>query len=235
MLEIKNLNAGYGDIQVLWNINIELNLREVVALIGSNGVGKTTLINTISGLIFPQSGEITFMGRNITTLIPSERVEAGILQVPEGRKLFSGMSIEDNLLMGAFLIRDKALIKSNMASIYDLFPELKERRSQLAGTLSGGQQQMVAIGRALMGEPRLLLIDEFSLGLAPVIVERLAEAIKQIAATREISILIVEQDVQLGLELSSRGYVLETGKVAQFGPSQELIKDERIREAYLGL
>lgn len=235
MLEIKNLDAGYGDVQVLWDINIELNMREVAALIGSNGVGKTTLINTISGLIFPQSGEITFMGKNITTLIPSERVKAGILQVPEGRKLFSGMSIEDNLLMGAFLIRDKELIKSNMASIYDLFPELKERRSQLTGTLSGGQQQMVAIGRALMGEPKLLLIDEFSLGLAPVVVERLAEAIKQIAATREISILIVEQDVQLGLELSSRGYVLETGKVAQSGPSRELIKDNRIREAYLGL
>lgn len=235
MLEIKNLDVGYGSIQVLWDINISVADQEVVSLIGANGAGKTTLIRAISGMLKPKRGSIEFAGRLINDMIPSERVSAGVLQVPEGRKLFAGMNVHENLVMGGYSLRDRQLVKENLDYVYDLFPEIVRLRKQAADTLSGGQQQMVAIARALMGSPKLLLIDEFSLGLAPVVVERLAEAVRAIQATREIAILMVEQDVQLGLELSSHGYVLETGKMAMWGDSKDLMKNPLIREAYLGL
>ena len=235
MLDIKNLDAGYGSIQVLWDITLNVGNREVVSLIGANGAGKTTLIRAISGILKPKRGSIDFAGRTINTMIPSDRVAAGILQVPEGRKLFSGMNVHENLVMGGYALKDRKMVKENLDYVYGLFPELVTLRRQAADTLSGGQQQMVAIARALMGSPKLLLVDEFSLGLAPVVVERLAEAIRVIQSTRDVAILMVEQDVQLGLELSSRAYVLETGKMAMFGDSKDLMKNPVIREAYLGI
>ena len=235
MLDIKNLDAGYGSIQVLWDITLNVGNREVVSLIGANGAGKTTLIRAISGILKPKRGSIDFAGRTINTMIPSDRVVAGILQVPEGRKLFSGMNVHENLVMGGYALKDRKMVKENLDYVYGLFPELVALRRQAADTLSGGQQQMVAIARALMGSPKLLLVDEFSLGLAPVVVERLAEAIRVIQSTKDVAILMVEQDVQLGLELSSRAYVLETGKMAMFGDSKDLMKNPVIREAYLGI
>jgi branched-chain amino acid transport system ATP-binding protein len=235
MLDIKNLDVGYGSIQVLWDITLDVGNREVVSLIGANGAGKTTLIRAISGILKPKRGSIDFAGRTINTMIPSDRVVAGILQVPEGRKLFSGMNVHENLVMGGYALKDRKMVKENLDYVYGLFPELVTLRRQAADTLSGGQQQMVAIARALMGSPKLLLVDEFSLGLAPVVVERLAEAIRVIQSTRDVAILMVEQDVQLGLELSSRAYVLETGKMAMFGDSKDLMKNPVIREAYLGI
>lgn len=235
MLDIKNLDVGYGSIQVLWDITLNVGNREVVSLIGANGAGKTTLIRAISGILKPKRGSIDFAGRTINTMIPSDRVAVGILQVPEGRKLFSGMNVHENLVMGGYALKDRKMVKENLDYAYGLFPELVALRRQAADTLSGGQQQMVAIARALMGSPKLLLVDEFSLGLAPVVVERLAEAIRVIQSTKDVAILMVEQDVQLGLELSSRAYVLETGKMAMFGDSKDLMKNPVIREAYLGM
>ena len=235
MLEIKGLDVGYGNIQVLWDIDLTVGDREVVALIGANGAGKTTLIRTISGTLRARKGSLLLQGVDVNRMIASDRVQLGILQVPEGRKLFPAMTVHENLLMGGYLVRDRAQKQANLDYVYGLFPELTALRRQAAGTLSGGQQQMVAIARALMGSPKLLLIDEFSLGLAPVVVDRLAQAIKEIKASKEISILMVEQDVQLGLDLSSRAYVLETGRIAMSGASTELAKSPVIREAYLGL
>lgn len=235
MLRVQGVEVGYGDIQVLWDIDLEVKIGELVALVGANGAGKTTLIKTISGLLTPYRGKILWGEQDISKARPSERVALGIIQVPEGRKLFAGMTVQQNLLVGAFLIRDKRLREKNLEMVYHLFPEIKDRRHQLAGTLSGGQQQMVAIGRALMGSPRILLIDELSLGLAPVVVDRIAEALVQIRNSYDIGMLIVEQDVQLALELCDRGIVLESGKVVLEGPAAELLADEGIREAYLGL
>lgn len=235
MLEIKDASVSYGNVQVLWDINISVATKEVVALIGANAAGKTTLIRAISGLVRLRRGSLSFMGKDLGELRPAERVRAGVIQVPEGRKLFPAMSVHENLKMGAYPLADKGEIEGNMEYVYGLFPELTTLRKQLAGTLSGGQQQMVAIARALTGSPKLLLVDEFSLGLAPVVVDRLAEAIRTISETKDIAILMVEQDVQLGLELSSRGYVLETGRVVMSGPSKELMQNPVIRSAYLGL
>ena len=235
MLEIQNLNLGYGDIQVLWDINLGMAEKEVVALAGSNGAGKSTLMKGILGILKPISGSIRFFGKDISLLPPSQRVPLGISLVPEGREIFYWMSVEENILMGAYTRADRDGIQKSLEWVYNLFPRLKERRAQQAGTLSGGEQQMCALARGVMADPKLLLVDELSLGLAPVMVDRLVGAVREIHGTGRISILLVEQDVQTAFELSTRGYIIETGKIVAEDTSQKLLSDNRIREAYLGI
>ena len=232
LLEVKNLNSGYGDVQVLRDVSMEINEGEIVALLGSNGAGKTTLFRTIIGLNRVWSGKIIFDGIDITNAPSEFIVKKGISIVPEGRRLFAGMTVTENLIMGAYVNRKNIEIK--IQKIFNLFPRLFERRNHLAGDLSGGEQQMLAIGRALMNEPKLLLIDEFSLGLAPAVVESLIKIVSDI--NREgVSILIVEQDVQMILEITHRAYVIEVGSITINGKSSELMHDSRIKEAYLGI
>lgn len=233
-LDVKNLCAFYGTAQALFNVSLELNENEIVALVGANGAGKTTLLRTISGLTLHKTGEINLFDQPIIKLDATKIVSLGIAHVPEGRRLFAGMTVTDNILMGAYLRKDKDAIKSDLNYVFDIFPSLKERSKQLAGKLSGGEQQMCAIGRGIMSSPKVLLIDELSLGLAPVIIDQL---IKVIAMLRErgVSIILVEQDVQTGLEISDRGYVIEHGRIAFSGKSEDLLKNEKIRESYLGI
>ena len=235
LLETRTLNIGYGDIQVLWDINLTIDAGEIVALAGSNGAGKTTLLKGLLGVLKPISGEILFEDKNISALRPYHRVPLGISLVPEGRELFYWMGVEENILMGAYSRPDADGIQKDLEWIYNLFPILKERKHQQAGTLSGGEQQMCAIARGLMANPKLLLLDELSLGLAPVMVDRLVHAIREIHRLKRISIFLVEQDVQTAFELASRGYVIETGKMIAADTSQNLLSDNRIREAYLGI
>lgn len=235
ILETHQLNLGYGDIQILWDINVRIGEREIVALAGSNGAGKSTLLKGIIGILKPMSGEIRFQKRDISWLPPSERVPLGISLIPEGRELFYWMTVEENILMGAYSRKDTGGVKNDLKWIFNLFPILEERRHQQAVTLSGGEQQMCAIARGLLSSPRLLLLDELSLGLAPVMVDRLVQAIREIHQSREISIFLVEQDVQTGFELASRGYIIETGRIVAEDSSQNLLNDNRIREAYLGI
>jgi len=234
ILEVNNVCAYYGTAQALFEVSLELKEREILALVGANGAGKTTLLRTISGLTLRRTGEILFNGNSIIKTDAAKIVKLGIAHVPEGRRLFPGMTVTDNLLMGAHLRRDKESIKSDLVYVFEIFPRLKERRSQLAGKLSGGEQQMCAIGRGLMSAPKILLIDELSLGLAPVIID---ELIKIIALLREkgMTIILVEQDVQTGLEISDRGYVIEHGRIALSGKSEDLINNEKIRKSYLGI
>ncbi len=235
VLEVQGLDAGYGDVQVLWGVSLRVNRGEAVALIGSNGAGKTTLLRSISGTLPARGGRVAFQGADITTLPPDRRVALGVAHVPEGRQVFNGMTVRENLLMGAYARRDgRAEVHADLDRVFGLFPALAERRDQLAGTLSGGEQQMVAIGRGLMGRPGLLLIDELSLGLAPVVVERLAEALREVHRAGT-TILLVEQDVQTALEMTGRGYVIAHGRVALEGSSAELLRSEEIRTAYLGI
>jgi branched-chain amino acid transport system ATP-binding protein len=234
LLEIKGLNAGYGDVQVLWDINLKVEEKQIVALVGANGAGKSTLLKIISGLMPPYSGEIRFSGEDIVTRPSKDIVQAGIIQVPEGRRLFPHMTVEENLMMGAFRRRKSKNIQDELEKVYQLFPRLKERTHQHAGSLSGGEQQMCAIARALMGSPRLILIDEMSLGLAPLIVDDLIDIVK--AINREgTGVMLVEQDVQLALDNSHYGYVLSTGRMAMQGDSPELLQKQEIKEIYLGL
>jgi branched-chain amino acid transport system ATP-binding protein len=235
ILETHQLNLGYGDIQILWDINVRIGEREIVALAGSNGAGKSTLLKGIIGILKPMSGEIRFQKRDISFLPPSERVPLGISLIPEGRELFYWMTVEENILMGAYSRKDTSGVKNDLKWIFNLFPILGERKHQQAVTLSGGEQQMCAIARGLLSSPRLLLLDELSLGLAPVMVDRLVQAIREIHQSREISIFLVEQDVQTGFELASRGYIIETGRIVAEDSSQNLLNDNRIREAYLGI
>jgi branched-chain amino acid transport system ATP-binding protein len=234
LLEIKNLSSGYGEVQILWDVNLEVRSGEVVALIGANGAGKTTLLYTVSQLVKPRSGSIRFADRDLTRARPEEVVGAGIVHVPQGRRLFPGLTVKENLLQGVYLRRDFRKIKEDLEWVFGLLPRLKERVNQLAGRLSGGEQQMCAIGRGLMGRPRLLLIDELSLGLAPLVVDHLLELISQINRDGT-TVLLVEQDVQVALEHAHRGYVLETGRIVQSSAAAELLEDPRIRQAYLGL
>jgi branched-chain amino acid transport system ATP-binding protein len=234
LLEIRDLSSGYGDVQVLWNVSLDINSGEVVALIGANGAGKTTLLCTVSQLIQPWSGSVRFGGRDLTRARSDEVVAAGIVHVPQGRRLFAGLSVKDNLLQGAYLRRGKAEIESKLEWVLQTLPRLKERLNQAAGLLSGGEQQMCAIGRALMSQPKLLAIDELSLGLAPKVVDSLIELIAEINK-QGITVLLVEQDVQVALEHAHRGYVLETGRITQGRSATELLEDPRIRQAYLGL
>jgi branched-chain amino acid transport system ATP-binding protein len=234
LLEIRSLSSGYGDSQVLWEVSLEVKQGEVVALIGANGAGKTTLLWTISQLIQPWSGTVYFNGQNLTHARSDQVVAAGIVHVPQGRRLFSGLSVKDNLLQGAYLRRDRGQVQSRLAWVLETLPRLKERLNQAAGLLSGGEQQMCAIGRALMSEPKLLAIDELSLGLAPKVVDNLINLISEINK-QGITVLLVEQDVQVALEHAHRGYVLETGRIVQSSSAPELLEDPRIRQAYLGL
>jgi branched-chain amino acid transport system ATP-binding protein len=234
LLEIKELNVGYGDIQILWDINLQIEEGQIVALVGANGAGKSTLLKTISGLLDPYSGNILFQGEDITRMSSKEIVAKGIIQVPEGRRLFPDMTVEENLMMGAFRRRKSKNIQPELERVYMIFSRLKERRQQKTGSLSGGEQQMVAFARGLMGNPKLIIIDEMSLGLAPLIVDDLIDNVKEINQ-QGTSVLLVEQDVQLALDNSHYGYVLSTGRVEMKGNSQELLRNQEIKEIYLGL
>jgi branched-chain amino acid transport system ATP-binding protein len=234
LLEVKGLSSGYGEVQILREVSLEVKEREIVALIGANGAGKTTLLWTISRLLKPMAGSVRFAGIDITAARPEEVVGAGVVHVPQGRRLFAGLTVKENLMQGVYLRRDTAKIASDLERVFSLLPRLAERANQLAGRLSGGEQQMCAIGRGLMSRPRLLLIDELSLGLAPLVVDSLLALIKQINQ-EGTTVLLVEQDVQVALENAHRGYVLETGRIVQTGPAAELLDDPRIRQAYLGL
>ena len=235
LLETSALNVAYGDIQILWDIHVRIEEGEIVALAGSNGAGKSTLMRTLVGLLRPRSGEIFFRGRTITRLQSQDRIKLGLSMVPEGREIFYAMTVDENLRMGAFTRTDAAGVEKDLAWIYELLPILQERRTQYAGTLSGGEQQMCAIARALMANPQLFLVDELSLGLAPVIVDRLTGTIRKIHQERKISIFLVEQDVQIAFELARRGYIIETGKIVVEDSSENLLKDDKVREAYLGI
>lgn len=234
LLRIASLNAGYGDVQVLWGIDLEVPRGEISCLIGSNGAGKTTLLRAISGLIETRSGSIAFAGAPLASADAGAVLSAGIAHVPEGRRLFAAMSVRDNLLMGAYLRRDGRLaIEQDLDKAYAMFPILRQRHAQDAGTLSGGEQQMCAIARGLMSRPRLLLIDELSLGLSPLVVDELCDTLR--ALNREgLSMLVVEQDVAIALDLASTAFVMDTGRVTRCGPSASLRDDPAIHEAYLG-
>ncbi len=234
LLRVAGVRAGYGDVPVLWGIDLEVACGEIVCLVGSNGAGKTTLMRTISGLVRASAGSIVFDGKELAGADPERVLAAGIAHVPEGRRLFSAMSIRDNLLMGAYLRRDGAqAITADLERMYALFPILSQRQNQDAGTLSGGEQQMCAIARGLMSAPRTLLIDELSLGLAPAIVDQLCDALR--ALNREgLTLFIVEQDVATALELAQHAFVMDTGRITRSGTSDTLRNDPAIREAYLG-
>jgi branched-chain amino acid transport system ATP-binding protein len=233
MLELDQLRAGYGNIEALHGISLNVDEGEIVTLIGANGAGKTTALMTISGCVRARGGAIRFRGRDISQLATHEIVALGLVQSPEGRKIFPRLSVMENLEMGAFSRRDKDGIASDAKRVFELFPILGERRRQPGGTLSGGEQQMLAIGRAMMARPRLLLLDEPSLGLAPLIVSRIFEVIREL--NREgATILLVEQNAQMALKAAHRGYVLETGTISMSGPAADLLSDQRVRSAYLG-
>lgn len=233
MLQIHELKVSYGAIQALRGINLELNQGEIVALIGGNGAGKSTTLQTISGLLRPVSGGIQFLGEEITGVAAQEIVSRGVIHVPEGRRIFSSLTVEENLEMGAYLQRDKAAKARNLEEVFARFPRLKERRKQAGGTLSGGEQQMLAIARAIMANPKLLLLDEPSMGLSPVLVEQIFDIIQSINA-QGTSILLVEQNAQMALSIADRGYVLETGKIVLSGVADDLLHDPLVIEAYLG-
>jgi branched-chain amino acid transport system ATP-binding protein len=234
LLRVEKLNVAYGDVQVLWDVDLQIERGEIVALVGSNGAGKTTLLSAISGLLPLCSGQIEFEGRSLVRASTQHIVELGIAHVPEGRRLFGAMTVRDNLLMGAYMCNDRSRISKDLDAVLEMFPRLKERVTSLAAKLSGGEQQMVAIGRALMARPRLLLIDELSLGLAPLVVQHLIEVIAQVNKSGT-TVLIVEQDVQVALEIANRGYVLDAGYISYSGPSESLLNDDRVKRAYLGI
>jgi branched-chain amino acid transport system ATP-binding protein len=234
LLELESVDAFYGRIQALRGMSMKVERGEVVALIGSNGAGKTTTLRTISGLMHPASGSIQFDGRDITHTGPSKIVEMGICQSPEGRRLFPRMTVVDNLFMGAYTRTDKPGIAADMDHVFELFPRLLERRTQIAGTLSGGEQQMLAMGRSLMAKPKVLMLDEPSLGLAPILIETIFSIIREINA-QGTTVLLVEQNAHKALEVAHRGYVLETGVVVQTGTGRELLESEDVQKAYLGM
>jgi len=234
LLELEGVDAFYGRIQALRGVTIKVERGEVVALIGSNGAGKTTTLRTISGLMHPHSGTVTFDGQDISRTRPSRIVELGICQSPEGRRLFPRMSVLDNLFMGAYSRNDKPGITSDMERVFQLFPRLQERRTQIAGTLSGGEQQMLAMGRALMARPKVLMLDEPSLGLAPILQETIFSIVREINA-QGTTVMLVEQNANKALEVANRGYVLETGVIVQTGSGRELLASEEVQKAYLGM
>jgi branched-chain amino acid transport system ATP-binding protein len=234
MLRVSGLQTFYGDLQALHGVALEVRPGEIVSVIGSNGAGKTTTLMTISGVLRPRRGEIEFDGRRIDRLKPVEIVEMGLGHVPEGRQLFPSMTVEENLVMGACTRRARGARPETLQRVYHLFPRLRERRGQAAGTLSGGEQQMVAMGRGLMSCPRLLMLDEPSLGLSPLLVTAIFDIVKEINRTGA-TILLVEQNVARALRLSHRGYILENGRIVAEGPSQKLLTDPQVRTAYLGL
>ncbi len=233
MLKINDLHVYYGAIHALKGINLEVHEGEIVTLIGANGAGKTTTLHTISGLIRPKEGNIVFEGNDITKMAPQKIVARGLSQVPEGRRVFANLSVRKNLELGAYLEKNRKVVSHHMEQVFQSFPRLKEREKQTAGTLSGGEQQMLAMGRALMNRPKLMVLDEPSMGLAPLLVKDIFAIIKRINE-EGTTILLVEQNASMALSIASRAYVLETGKVVLSGPSAELAKSEAIKKAYLG-
>ncbi|MGE4043707.1 MAG: ABC transporter ATP-binding protein [Acetobacteraceae bacterium] len=234
MLQLTGIDAGYGSFQALFDVSLDVGAGEAVAVIGPNGAGKTTLMRVISGLIRPTKGRLTMEGTDVLSTPPHRILELGIAHVPENRRLFPRMTVEDNLRMGAFIPSARAKFRDRLEFVYDLFPRMKERRHQLAGTMSGGEQQMCAIGRALMSEPRLLLLDEPSAGLAPVIVQQVFALVERIRASG-LTVLIVEQNVRQVLRVVDRAYLLEAGTIRASGTSADLMASDTIREAYLGV
>ena len=234
MLDIRNINTFYGNIQALWDVSLDIREAELVALVGANGAGKTTLLNTISGLLRPTSGQVEFLGKRIDGLQPHIIVELGMSHIPEGRKLFPDMSVRENLEMGAYTKRVWNQKQETLEEVYQLFPILKSRQGQLARTLSGGEQQMVAMGRGLMSKPRLCIIDEPSSGLAPLVVDEIFQTVQGLRG-QGISIFLIEQNVQQTLEIADRAYVLENGRIILSGESKTLLQEEMIKKAYLGL
>ncbi|MGD8250715.1 MAG: ABC transporter ATP-binding protein [Desulfobacterales bacterium] len=235
MLELKNIRTFYGNIQALKDVSLKVSMGEIVTLIGANGAGKTTTLMSICGIVPPRRGEILLEGKTINGLPPNDIVAMGISQVPEGRRIFPYLTVAENIDMGAFLRKDKENIKADMNRVFELFPILAERRHQAGGTLSGGEQQMLAISRALMARPRVLLLDEPSLGLAPLVVKRIFEIIKQINEESNTTIFLVEQNANLALKVAHRGYVMENGSVILTDTAEKLLADEEVRKAYLGI
>ena len=233
MLKVENLNVYYGAIHALHDISFHVDEGEIVTLIGANGAGKTTTLHTISGLIRQKSGFISFMNKDLATVKPHRLIEQGLAQVPEGRRVFAGMSVMENLEMGAYTRSNKAEIKKDMEMVFDHFPRLRERIKQPAGTLSGGEQQMLAMGRALMSKPKLLMLDEPSMGLSPILVNEIFAIIKEVNKTGT-TILLVEQNANMALSIANRAYVLETGKVVMEGNAKDLLSNDDVRKAYLG-
>jgi branched-chain amino acid transport system ATP-binding protein len=233
MLELSGVDSGYGEAQVLWGIALRVDAGEIVALVGANGAGKSTLLGTIAGLIAPWRGSVVFKAADVAGRKPEQIVAAGISLVPQGRRLFGGLTVHENLLMGAFHRHDRD-VAADIEKVFAYFPQLRERASQLAGTLSGGEQQMCAIGRGLMARPTLLMVDELSLGLAPIIVEQLLAVLSGLRRDG-LTILLVEQDVQIALETADRGYVIENGRVGLAGAARDILADPHVKTAYLGL
>ena len=234
MLEVKNLNVSYGAINALHGVSLSVKAGSIVTLIGANGAGKSTTLRAISGLVKPRDGEILFNGKNISGQPAHEIVALGLSHVPEGRMVFANLTVHENLMMGAYLQHDKAVIRAELELVFKTFPRLKEREQQIAGTLSGGEQQMLAIGRALMGKPKFLMMDEPSLGIAPLLVKTIFEKIVEINRTHGITILLVEQNANLALEISHYGYVLETGRIILEDKSSALRQNPQVKSAYLG-
>lgn len=233
MLNVDNLQVYYGAIHALQGVSFQLEKGEIVALIGANGAGKSTVLNTISGILRPREGAVAFEGQDIHTTAPQDIVRKGVIQVPEGRKVFSRMTVTENLEMGAYTYTDRAAIERDLEAVFERFPRLRERRNQLGGTLSGGEQQMLAIGRGLMAHPKLLLLDEPSMGLSPILVEQIFDIIQDINE-QGTSILLVEQNAQMALAIADRAYVLETGKITLQGRGDDLLQDQNVIKAYLG-
>jgi branched-chain amino acid transport system ATP-binding protein len=234
LLKLEGIDAFYGDLQALFSVSLEVREKEIVALVGANAAGKTTTLRVISGLVSPHHGRVTFGGDDLAAIPAHQRVDLGIVQVPEGRRLFPFMSVAENLVLGAHTTRARAAREETLRYVYRLFPVLEERRSQLAGSLSGGEQQMCAIGRALMARPRMLMLDEPTLGLAPVLVARIFETVRAINADG-VTVLLVEQNVRQALTVADRACVLESGKLVLEGEARALLGDERLKRAYLGL
>jgi len=235
MLEVKNIKTYYGNIQAIKGISLEISEGEIITLIGANGAGKTTTLMSISGIVPPKAGEILFMGKSLQDLTPNQIVAQGISQVPEGRRIFPFLTVAENLDMGAFLRNDTSEVQKDLEYVYELFPILADRRHQTGGTLSGGEQQMLAVGRALMARPRLLLLDEPSLGLAPLIVKQIFEIIRKVNDENKTTIFLVEQNANLALQVAHRGYVMENGKIILSDTSQNLLANEDVKKAYLGI
>ena len=233
MLEVKDLQVYYGVIQALKGISFHVNQGEVIALIGANGAGKTTTLQTLTGILSPKSGSIVFEGKDLTRTPAHKIVEMGMAHVPEGRRVFADMSVYENLLLGAYTRKDKAEIAESLAGVYKRFPRLEERKGQMAGTLSGGEQQMLAMGRALMSHPNIILMDEPSMGLSPIFVNEIFDIIQQVSKTGT-TVLLVEQNAKKALSIADRAYVLETGKIVLTGDAKELMDNESIKKAYLG-
>jgi branched-chain amino acid transport system ATP-binding protein len=233
MLKLENVDAFYKELQALWGVSLTVNEGEIVALVGPNGAGKTTILNLISGMLKPAAGEISFLGQSLVRISPHRTVELGLSQVPESGKIFTGMSVLENLELGAFVMRARKKKVESLQRVYEMFPRLAERKNQQAGTLSGGERQMLAIGRALMSDPKLLMLDEPSFGLAPILVEQMFEMIARINL-QGLTILLVEQNVQSSLEMAHRAYLLENGQIVGEGKGKELLSYESVRSAYLG-